>query len=129
MDRKKGRMRLRLFGKHKKMPAMLKCVKCGQKPGEVYHHHLPLCKACASKLHKRIQHDGGALVQELDSLKAVQDDHDIEAISERVIKHASSLIEYEDIRLKTTDPEPSEIIHRVRIGEYSDMEVTLFNEE
>ncbi len=122
-------MRLSWFRKHKKMPALLKCVKCGQKPGEVYHYHLPLCKSCASKLHKRIQHDGGALVQELDSLKEVQDDQEREAISERVIKYASSLIEYEDIRLKTTEPEPSEIIHRVRTGEYGDLEVTLFNEE
>lgn len=119
---------MRFFGKRKKMPALLKCVKCGQKPGEVYHYHLPLCKSCATKLHKHIRHDGGTLLEELSHLKAA-DNHEVESISERLIKHASTLIEYEDIRLKTTDPVPSEIIRRVRIGEYEDLDVTLFDEE
>ena len=94
---------------------------CGKRPGETFHHHLPLCQPCKRKLDRDIQRYGGVIVQGLDALRLADSPQSISDISLKVIESASHLVPYEDQRIKTTDPEPTVIIHRVRVGEYADL--------
>jgi|GEM_PF-4777061 len=92
------------------------------------HHHIPICKSCKTVLDKHIQRDGGFIIQYLDALRKADSPSEISSLSERIIKHASKLVPYEDLNLKTIEPAPTSIMHRVRAQEYSDLFPKLFSE-
>lgn len=113
------------FRRHK-MPPLLKCVVCEHRPGATMHHHLPVCKSCAATLEKHIKQDGGAIIEGLAALRHADSPGDVTGLSEKILEHASKLIQYEEKRVKTIEPEPTVIMHRVRIGEYDDLSPTLY---
>lgn len=108
-----------------KLPPLLKCVACAHRPGETYHHHIPLCRSCAATLNKHIKRDGGAILAAFDELRSTVEPHAVAELSDKIIHHATQLLSYEEKRLKTIDPEPTVIIHRIRVGEYMDLFPTL----
>lgn len=115
---------MRFFGwgrksrKPKKLPALLKCVYCQRRPCEVYHYRLPLCKACADGLIRHIRTDGAAIVKALESLKRANSTAEKDAFVAQIIDHAGTLVRYQDQRLKTIRPEPSEVIRLVNANDY-----------
>lgn len=121
---------MRFFGKtHHKLPPLFKCVVCAQRPGTAMHHHIPICKSCKVVLDKRIKHDGGLIIQYLDTLRKPHSLSEISYLSENIIQHASKLVPYEDLRLKTIEPTPTVIMHLVRMREYQDLFPQLFSED
>lgn len=114
--------------KQHKLPPLFKCVVCQHRPSDTMHHHIPICKSCKATLDKHIKYDGGLIIQNLDELRKANSPSDISALSESIIKHASKLVSYEDLRIKTIEPTPTSIIHRVRIQEYNDLSPELFFE-
>lgn len=110
--------------RRRRLPPLLKCVFCQQRPGETYHDKLPLCKRCKQTLRKQIEHDGGAILKNLESLRSGAGNP--AALRESIARHAQNLIPYQDCRLRTTDPVPSDIIHRVKSADPPDWTVTLF---
>lgn len=114
---------------HNKLPPLLKCVVCQHRPADMMHHHIPICKSCKAVLDKHINRDGGLIIQYLDALRTADSSLEIASLSERIIEHASKLVPYEDLNLKTIEPTPTVIIHRMRSQEYTDLFPELFSED
>lgn len=119
---------LRFFGQ-KRLRSLLKCVVCMHRPGTTFHHHIPLCKACHVTLKKHIKHDGGFIIQQLEALRQANSPSDMAALRDAIVSHASKLVHYEDLKLKTIEPEPTVIMHLVRMGQYNDLFPQLFSNE
>lgn len=119
---------MHLFSKaHHQLPALFKCVLCEIGPGDRMHEHIPMCRSCKTKLDKHIRHHGGLIIQCLDALRKADSPSDISALSESIIEHASKLVPYEELRLKTIEPTPTVIMHLVRIRECHDLFPELFS--
>ncbi|QSO45561.1 hypothetical protein [Alicyclobacillus mengziensis] len=119
---------MRFFGQ-KRLRSLLKCVVCAQRPGTTLHHHIPLCKSCHATLQKHIKHDGGFIVEHLETLRQANSPSEIAALRDAIVSHASKLVHYEDLKLKTIEPEPTVIMHLVRMGQYNDLFPKFFSDE
>lgn len=120
---------MHLFRKnHHKLPPLFKCVVCQHKPGDSMHHHIPICSSCKVALDKHIEHDGGSIIQCLNALRKARFPLEITQLSDSIINHASKLVPYEDLRLKTIEPAPTVIMHRVRMKDYNDLFPELFSD-
>lgn len=108
------------FGGHR-LPPLFKCVVCQRRPGQTFHHHIPLCNSCATKLRRTIRRDGGAILRALDELRNADSPQLISQLKESIIGHAHELLSYEELNVKTIDPEPTVIIHLIRVDEYTNL--------
>lgn len=116
------------FGKRRKNPPMFKCIICQRRGADTYHFELPVCSSCQSTLNKRIETEGGAALETLRELQEAAPEN-VDRLKERLVLHIAKLVPYEDMRLRTTTPEPTEIIRRVNAGEYEALEVKLWVSE
>ncbi|WDL95700.1 hypothetical protein [Alicyclobacillus sp. ALC3] len=113
----------------RKLPPMFKCVWCERRPGEVMHHHIPLCRTCASTLRNDISLHGQAVIAGLEDLRQTTDTDVRAELADRIIEHAGKLVRYEDQHLQTILPEPTVVIHKVRTQETDDLVVETYDED
>lgn len=124
---------MRFFGlgraKHRSLPPLLKCVHCQRRPGEVFHHQLPLCKPCFRTLNHDIVQHGRAIIETVNTLNVSSPECGKSDLIRNIVGHASKLLAYQDERLKTIEPQPSEIIRLARADELKGIDLRLFNDE